>query len=89
MERAVVRGHRTPGEADSRSKELAASVEHSLLDHLVRALEQRRRDSKAERLGGLRVDDEFEFPRLLQRKITWLGAFENLDVISTLASCPA
>ena len=39
VEGAVVRGHRAPGEADSRTQELAALVGHALLDHLVRPLE--------------------------------------------------
>jgi hypothetical protein len=34
---SVVRRHRAPGEADSRTQELAALVEHALLDHLVRS----------------------------------------------------
>jgi hypothetical protein len=31
-----------------------------LFDHLIRPLQQRRRDRQAEGLGGLEVDDEFE-----------------------------
>jgi hypothetical protein len=34
MERAVVRGHRAPGGADSSAQELAALVEHALRDYL-------------------------------------------------------
>ena len=34
-ERAVVRGQRAPGEAESCPQELAAWVEHGLLDHLI------------------------------------------------------
>src|SRR6266849_11182815 len=36
VERAIVRGHGAPGEADSSTQELAPLVEHALLDHLVR-----------------------------------------------------
>ena len=48
--RAIVRRHRAPGEAEGCSQELAALVEHGLLDDLVRPLEQRLRDGEAERL---------------------------------------
>ena len=51
-ERAVVRGHRVPGEADSSTRELAALVEHGLLDHLVRPLQHRLGDREAKRLRG-------------------------------------
>jgi hypothetical protein len=37
---------------DGRSQELAALVEHALLDDLVRPQEQRLRDRQSERLGG-------------------------------------
>ena len=57
MERAVIRGHRTLGEADSRTEEPAALVEHALFDNLVRAQQQRLRDREAERLRGLEIDD--------------------------------
>src|SRR5207244_6861974 len=36
-------------------------------DHLIRPRQYRRRDRQAERLGGLEVDDQLEFPRLLCR----------------------
>src|SRR5262245_42890010 len=49
---------------------------HSL-DHLVDAANQRQRDGEAERLGGLHVDDEFDFGRLLDRQLGGLLAFEN------------
>jgi hypothetical protein len=47
VERAVVRGHRAPGEADSRTEELAEWVEHQLFDQLIRPLEQRLRDRQS------------------------------------------
>ncbi len=34
---------------------------HSLLDHLIRPLQERRRDRQAEGLGGLQVDDELDW----------------------------
>src|SRR4030095_716482 len=47
-------------------------------DHLVRPLEQRRRDRQAERLRGLEVDYQLELRRLLNRQIRRLRAFEDL-----------
>jgi hypothetical protein len=52
-----------------------------LLDHLVAASEQRWRNLKAKRLRGLRVDDEFEFGRLLDREVRW-RAFVILSTYS-------
>ena len=40
------------------------------LDHLIRPLQERRRDREAEGLGGLEVDHELELRRLLHRQIT-------------------
>jgi len=42
---------------------------HDLLNHLVGAREQRRRNGDAERPGRLQVDDELEFGRLLDRQV--------------------
>ena len=39
--------------------------------------EQRRRDVEAERLGGLEVDDQFEFGRLHHRQVGGLRALED------------
>ena len=36
-----------------------------LLDHFIGADQQRLRDGEAQRFGGLAVDDQFEFRRLL------------------------
>jgi hypothetical protein len=48
-------------------RELAALVEHGLLDHLGRLEEQRLRDREAESLGGLAVDHKLESCRLQNR----------------------
>src|SRR5271154_751226 len=48
-----------------------------LLNHLVGGRQQRFRDSKAERLGRLEVDDEFEFCGLLDGQISWFVALED------------
>src|SRR5215467_3451870 len=48
-----------------------------LLNDLVCPREQRLRDRKAKRLGGLEVDDELELRRLLHRQISRPGAFED------------
>jgi hypothetical protein len=48
-----------------------------LLDHLVGGGQQRLRDGKAERLGGLEIDDEINFRNLLDRQIGRFFAFEN------------
>src|SRR6516165_273487 len=50
---------------------------HPLLDHLVGGGQQRFRDGEAERLGGLEVDEEFDFGGLLNRQVGRLLAFEN------------
>jgi hypothetical protein len=48
-----------------------------LLDHLVSNGEHAWRDCKAERLGSLHVDDELEFGRLHDRKISGFLTPEN------------
>jgi hypothetical protein len=42
------------------------------LDYLVGCRQQRFRDGEAERLGGLEIDDQFEFRGLLDREIARL-----------------
>src|SRR2546429_9816533 len=46
-------------------------------DPLVGATRQRKRDSDAERLGGLEVQEQFNFRDLLDRQLARLCAFEN------------
>ena len=61
-------------------------VEHALVDHLVRPQQQRLRDREAERLGGLEIDDQLEFRRLLDGQIGGLSALDDsIDVSSCLA----
>jgi hypothetical protein len=47
------------------------------------AANQRQRDAEAERLGGLHVDDELDFRRLLDRHLGGLLALENSACINT------
>src|SRR5262249_44803827 len=52
------------------------------LDHLVGAAEDRLWDRQAERLGGLEVDDQLEFRRLLDREVRRFGALQDLvDIV--------
>src|SRR5712691_1381830 len=48
-----------------------------LSDHLVRQEEECRRESEAERLGGLEVDDQLELGGLLDGEVPRLGAFQD------------
>src|SRR6266849_6619059 len=48
------------------------------LNHLIRPLEERRRDGEAEGLGGLQVDHQLVVGRLLDREIAWLRSLEDL-----------
>ena len=53
--------------ADRRLKSTLSSHSLALLDDLVGADEQQRRDRQAERCGRLEVDDQLELHRLLDR----------------------
>jgi hypothetical protein len=53
---AVIRGHRTSSKADSSTQELAALVEHALLDQMVCLQEDRLGDRQPEPLRGLEID---------------------------------
>src|SRR6266436_8078926 len=56
------------------------------LDHLIRPLEERRRDRQAEGLGGPEVDDQLELGWPLHRQISGLGTPKNLDDVSCRAA---
>src|SRR5713101_1783540 len=50
----------------------------SWINHLIRPLQERRRDREAQVLGGLEVDEQLELGGLLYRQVGWLGAIGNL-----------
>src|SRR5262245_16489869 len=54
-----------------------------LFDHLVGAGEERRRDFDAQTLGGLQIDDQFEFRRQRDWQVGWLLALENPAGVDT------
>jgi hypothetical protein len=56
-ERSVVGEHRTPGESDCCAEELAALVEHALLDDLVCPEQDGLRDRESEGFGGIAITD--------------------------------
>src|SRR5262249_24808159 len=53
----------------------------SLFDNLVSECQQAGRHGNAERLGGLEIDNEEKFARLLDREIAGLRAMQNLPGI--------
>ena len=48
-----------------------------LFDHLVRPHQHVRRNRQTDLLGGFEIDHELELLRLLDRKISGLGALQN------------
>src|SRR5438128_6385923 len=68
----VADGDPAPEEQRWRSSECAA-----LLDDLVGASEERERERKSERLGGLHVDNQLDSRDLLDRQVGGLVALEN------------
>jgi len=57
-----------------------------LLDHLVGAREQRRRNFEAERPGGPKIDEEFELGRLFNRQLAGFGSLQELVHINSHAT---
>jgi hypothetical protein len=49
----------------------------TLFDHLIRASEQFRRNIDAKSLGGVEVDDQIKFGRLLKRQIGGRNAVKD------------
>jgi hypothetical protein len=59
-----------------------------LLDHVVRAAEQRWRHVEAERLGCFEINDQLDRGGLLHRKVRWLNARQNAgDIAGGLVVC--
>ena len=68
---------------ESGSEELAALVEHGLLNYLVGAAEDRRGNRETQRPSGPEVDDELELSRLLHGQVGDPGALEDpIDIDS-------
>src|SRR4030095_12525652 len=55
-----------------------SSTDGRSLDHLIRPQQQGLRDGEAERLVRLKVDHELELRGLLDRKIAWSCALQDL-----------
>src|SRR6266851_2810252 len=63
--------------SNGRTRRLAG-LARILLDHLIRPLEERRRDREAKGLGGLQVDDQRELGGLFYGEIAGFRALEDL-----------
>jgi len=68
--------HLLPADRDSTSISYHR-LNVGLLDHLIRLLQERRRDRQAENLGGLEVDDELKPFGPLDRHISRLGTRQD------------
>src|SRR6266446_10286845 len=65
--------------ASSRTRSCSAcTLLSGLLNDLIRSQHQRGRNRQAESLRRLEVDDQLVLRRLLDGKIGWLGALEDL-----------
>src|SRR5919197_6677139 len=73
----------------SRCDWIRPSIVRASLDDPIRAEPERPGNRETQRPGGFQVDHQLELGGLLYGQLARLGTFEDLDVISTLASCPA
>src|SRR6516225_1817200 len=64
-------------EADVKPETCIKPTRAASFDHLVGDGEYTRRNCQTERLGGLHVDDQLEFGRLLHREITRVFPLQN------------
>ena len=71
-----------PSRLEARSR---LSKHSCSFDHLIGASEESRRDLEAEGLRGLEVNDQVEPGRLLDRKISWPRALQDLVDVSCRA----